>query len=117
MNENKLFEVERLKNEVFGSVQQLKTLSVQVLSVSDCLVRMTHSVRNLGVQFDAEMATKSHVIATFQESDGIWQQHRQNKSYVHLLQADSMLAASEANTTAPESTELGSPFDRRRHEL
>ena len=36
---------------------------------------------------------------------------------MHLLQADAMMAASEANTTVPESTELGSPFHRRRHEL
>ena len=33
----------------------------------------------------------------------------------HLLQAD-FVVASEANTTASESAELGSPLDRRRHE-
>ena len=70
-NENKLLEVERLKNKVFGSVQHIKKIKLQALSVDTCLVRVTHSVRNVGVQFDAEIAMESHVTAPFQGSDGI----------------------------------------------
>ena len=40
---------------VFGSAQQLKKITLQALRVGDCEVRLTHCVRNLGVQFDAEM--------------------------------------------------------------
>ena len=48
---------------VFGSAQQLKKIELQALRVGDCLVRVTHGVRNLGVQFDAEMPMESHVTA------------------------------------------------------
>ena len=34
-----------------------------MLRVGDYLVRVSHSVRNLGVQFDAEMSMASHVTA------------------------------------------------------
>ena len=46
---------------VFGSAQQLREINLQALRVGDCLVRVTHSVCNLGVQFDAEMTMESHV--------------------------------------------------------
>ena len=44
-----------LKTEVttFGSVQELKKMCT--VCVGDCLDRVTHSVRNLGVQIDAEI--------------------------------------------------------------
>ena len=45
-----------------GSVQQVK-IKLQALRVGDCLVRVTHSVRNLGVQVEAEMPMESHVTA------------------------------------------------------
>ena len=48
---------------VFGSAQQLKEIRLQALRVGDCLVKVTHSVHNLGVQFDAEMMMESHVTA------------------------------------------------------
>ena len=48
---------------VFGSAQQLKKITLQALPVGDCVVRVTDCVRNLGVQFDAEMTMESHVIA------------------------------------------------------
>ena len=44
-----------------GPAQRLKNITLQALRVGDCLVRLTHSVRNLGVQFDAEMTMESHV--------------------------------------------------------
>ena len=47
----------------FGSVQQLKKIKLQALCVSECFVRVTHNVCNLGVQFDAEMTLVSHVTA------------------------------------------------------
>ena len=66
---------------VFRSTQQLKKTKLQALRVGDCLVRVTHGVCNLGVQFDAEMTMESHVTAgrnsatftsaTSGESDGI----------------------------------------------
>ena len=56
---------------IFGSVQQLKKIKLQALSVGDCLVRVTHSVRNVGVQFDAEMTMESLMTSTFRGSDGI----------------------------------------------
>ena len=86
---------------VFGSAQRLKKLKLQALHVGNCLVRVIHSIRNLGVQFDAEMTIELHVTAVCQQyststtsrrSEGIVQQQRQSKSYMHLLQADSMLA-------------------------
>ena len=46
---------------VFGSAQQLKKITLQALRVGDCVVRVT--VRNLGVQFDAEMTMESHMTA------------------------------------------------------
>ena len=48
---------------VFGSAQQLKKMLLQALRVGDCVVRVTDYVRNLGVQFDAEMTMESHVTA------------------------------------------------------
>ena len=87
---------------VLGSAQQLMKTKLHALRVGDCLVRVTRSVRNLGVQFVAEMTMESSRMwllcasqqystsATPRGSDGIWQ--RQSKSYSHLLQADSMLA-------------------------
>ena len=48
---------------VYGSAQQLKKFTLQSLRVGDCVVRVTDSVRNLGVQFDAEMTMESHVTA------------------------------------------------------
>ena len=48
---------------VLGSAQQLKKTKLQTLCVGDCLVRVTHSVCNLGIQFDAEMTMESHVTA------------------------------------------------------
>ena len=46
-----------LKTDVttFGSVQELKKMTLHALRVCDCLDRVTHTVRNLGVQFDAEI--------------------------------------------------------------
>ena len=46
---------------VYGSAQQLSKFTLQSLRVGDCVVRVTDSVRNLGVQFDAEMTMDSHV--------------------------------------------------------
>ena len=43
------------------SEKQLKKIKLQTLRLGDCLVRVTHNVRNLGVQFDAEMTMESHV--------------------------------------------------------
>ena len=48
---------------VYGSAQQLKKITLQSLRVGDCVVRVTDCVRNLGVQFDAEMTMESHVTA------------------------------------------------------
>ena len=48
---------------VFDSAQQLKKITLQALHVGDCVVRVTDCVRNLGVQFDAEMTMESHVTA------------------------------------------------------
>ena len=48
---------------VFGSGQQLKKIKLQTLRVGECLVRVTRSVSNLGVQFDAEMTVESHLTA------------------------------------------------------
>ena len=48
---------------VFCSAQQLKKIKLQALRVGDCLVGVTHSVRILGVKFDAEMTMESHVTA------------------------------------------------------
>ena len=39
----------------FGSAQQVKKIELHALRIGDCLVRVTHSVGNVGVQFDAEM--------------------------------------------------------------
>ena len=62
MNENNLLEVET-KVMVFGSAEQLTKIKLQALRLGDCLVRLTQSVRNLGVQFDAEMTMESHMTA------------------------------------------------------
>ena len=48
---------------VFGSAQQLNKITLQALRFGDCVVRVTDCVRNLGVQFDAEMTMESHVTA------------------------------------------------------
>ena len=61
---------------VFDSAQQVKKIKLHALRIGDCLVRVTHSVRNLGVRFDAEMTMASHVTAvcisaTSRESDCI----------------------------------------------
>ena len=48
---------------VYGSAQQLKKFTLQSLRVGDCVVRVTDSVRNFGVQFDADMKMESHVTA------------------------------------------------------
>ena len=64
---------------VYGSAQQLKKITLQSLRVGDCVVRVTDCVRNLGVQFYAEMKMESHVTAvckspisaTSRGSDGI----------------------------------------------
>ena len=48
---------------VYGSAQQLKKFTLQSLRVGDCVVRVTDCVRNLGVQFDAEMTMESRVTA------------------------------------------------------
>ena len=67
MDDNKLLQVDRLKREViaFGSAQQLKTIEQLALHIGDCLVRVTHRVHNLGVQFDADMTLESHVTAVY----------------------------------------------------
>ena len=78
MDENKLLEVERLKNRS-NSIRFCSTAKEnQALRVGDCLVRVSHSVRNLGVLFDAEMTMESYVTAvckctsaTSRGSDGI----------------------------------------------
>ena len=46
---------------VFGSAQQRKKMTLQALRVGDCVVRVTGCVRNLGMQFDAEMTMESYV--------------------------------------------------------
>ena len=53
------------KTEVigYGSAQQLKKITLQSLRVGDCVVRVTDCVRNIGVQFGAEMTMESHVTA------------------------------------------------------
>ena len=38
------------------------------LRVGDCVVRVTDCVRNIGVQFDAEMTMESHVITVFRSA-------------------------------------------------
>ena len=48
---------------VYGSGEQLKKFTLQSLRDGDCVVRVNDSVRNLGVQFDAEMTMESHVTA------------------------------------------------------
>ena len=48
---------------VYGSSQQLKKVTLQSLRVGDCVVRVTDSVRNLDVQFDAERTMESRVTA------------------------------------------------------
>ncbi|KAK2160556.1 hypothetical protein NP493_1636g00017 [Ridgeia piscesae] len=48
---------------VIVSAQQLKKIKLHALRVGDCLVRVTHSVCNFGVQFEAEMTMESHVTA------------------------------------------------------
>ena len=48
---------------VYGSAQQLKKFTLQSLRDGDCVVRVTDFVRNLGVQFDAEMTMESHMTA------------------------------------------------------
>ena len=48
---------------VYGSDEQLTKFTLQSLRVGDCVVRVPDSVRNLGVQFDAEMTMESHVTA------------------------------------------------------
>ena len=48
---------------VFGSAQQLNKIKLQAFHVGDCLVRVAHSVRNLSVQFDAEMTMELYVSA------------------------------------------------------
>ena len=48
---------------VYGSAQQLKKITLQSLRVGDCVVSVTDCVRNLGVQFGAEMTMESHVTA------------------------------------------------------
>ena len=48
---------------VYGSAQHLKKFTLQSLRVGDCVVRVTDSDRNIGVQFDAEMTMDSHVTA------------------------------------------------------
>ena len=40
------------------SEEQLKKIKLQALRLGDCLVSVTHSVRNLGVQFDAKMTVE-----------------------------------------------------------
>ena len=40
---------------LFGSAQQLKKIELITICIGDCLVTVTYDVRNLGVQFDAEM--------------------------------------------------------------
>ena len=59
------FKLNDSKTEVilFGSAQHLKKIKLQALRNGDCLVRVTHSVRNLGVLFDAEMTMESNVTA------------------------------------------------------
>ena len=48
---------------VFGLGQQHKRTEPHALSIGDCLVTVTQSVRNVRVQFDVEMRMESHVIA------------------------------------------------------
>ena len=48
---------------VYGLAEQLNKFTLQSLRVGDCVVRVTDSVRNLGVQLDAEMTMESHVTA------------------------------------------------------
>ena len=48
---------------VYGIAEQLNKFTLQSLRVGDCVVRVTDSVRNLGVQFDAEMTMESQVTA------------------------------------------------------
>ena len=65
MADNKLLEVDRLKNRsnIIRFSSTAKENKLQSLLVGDCLVRVTHSVCNLGVQFDADMTMESHVTA------------------------------------------------------
>ena len=48
---------------VFGSAQQLKKIELNTISIGDCLITVTHDVRNFGVQFNAEMGMESHATA------------------------------------------------------
>ena len=48
---------------VFGSAQQLKKTELNTIRIGYCLVTVTHDVRNLGVQFDADMRMESQVTA------------------------------------------------------
>ena len=88
---------------VYGSAQQLKKITLESLCVGDCVVRVTDCVRNLGVQFDAEMTMESHVTAV--RKSAIF--HLRNISrirryltaaateqveFMHLSQADWILA-------------------------
>ena len=83
---------------VVGSAQPLTKFNLQALRVGDFLVRVTHSVRNLGVQFDAEMTVESHVTAICKSAIFHLRNISKIRRYLtaaateHLLQADSMLA-------------------------
>ena len=90
---------------------------------------VTHSVRNLGVQVDAEMTIKSHVTTVCRSEIFHLRKILRIRQYLtaaatcmcHKLtrcwQSTALSTASEVYTTASESTELGSPLGRRRHEI
>ena len=115
---------------VYGSAQQLKKNTLQSLRVGDCVVRVTDSVRNLGVQFDAEMTMESHVTAVCRSAIFHLRNISRIKRYLTApateqichkqigdWQCTALSTASEANATASETTKLGSPLDRRRYEI
>ena len=119
---------------LFVSAQQLKKIKVQALRVGDCLVRVTHSVRNLGVQFDAEMTIGVACDCCKQVNNIPPPQHlddqmgsdsssdRASHTWIcykptRCWQCTATSTDSEANITASDSPELGSPLDRRRYEI
>ena len=63
---------------VFGSAQQLKKIELNTMRIGDCLVTVAHDVRNIGVQFDAEMGMELHVTAVCIPAIFLPSQHLKN---------------------------------------
>ncbi|KAK2176161.1 hypothetical protein NP493_678g01057 [Ridgeia piscesae] len=106
---------------VFGSAQQLNKMKLQALRVGDCLV----GCLLLDIQFHAEMTMDSHVTVVC-KSAIFHPQHLEDQTVIssdrashtrmcylqtRCWQCTAISTASEANTSASESAELGTPLD------